>query len=260
MSTAEGELYHDAMVSFLESLWGEGYLSPGGPKEVARVIEGIELAGKTALDIGCGSGGITVALARDHAAARVVGIDVEETVCARAKRRAESAGLADRVEIRRVSPGPLDFPDQSFDVVFSKDAIVHIADKEALAREAFRVLRPGGWLAASDWLTDRDKEPTAEMRRYLDLEGLDFGMASPERYRKALTAAGFIDVSLTNRNSWYRRVAREERADFDGVDRSRFEAAIGVEGLDKMKRTWDAMIVVLDTGEHCPHHLRGKKP
>ena len=123
-------------------------MSPGGPQEVARVVEGIELSGKTVLDIGCGAGGITVALARDHAAAKIVGIDVEATVCSRAKRRADQSRLGDRVEIRRVSPEPLEFPDESFDVVFSKDAIVHIADKESLALEVFRVLRPGGWFAA----------------------------------------------------------------------------------------------------------------
>lgn len=260
MSSAHEELYHDAMVNFLESLWGEGYLSPGGPEEVARVIHGIELSGKTVLDIGCGSGGITVALARDHGAEKVVGIDVEATVCRTAQRRAESAGMGDRVEIRRVSPAPLDFPNESFDVVFSKDAIVHIADKESFSREVFRVLRPGGWFAASDWLTDRDAAPSEEMRRYLELEGLDFGMASPARYRNSLTAAGFADVSLSNRNSWYRQVAREERAAFDGAGSSRYQAAIGAEGLAKMKQTWEAMIVVLDTGEHCPHHLRGRKP
>jgi ubiquinone/menaquinone biosynthesis C-methylase UbiE len=93
------------------------------------------------LDIGCGSGGITVSLARDHGAGRVIGIDVEAPVCARARERAEKAGLADRVEIRQVEPGPLPLPDASVDLVFSKDSIVHIPDKAALAREAFRVLR-----------------------------------------------------------------------------------------------------------------------
>jgi ubiquinone/menaquinone biosynthesis C-methylase UbiE len=143
-------LYDDAMVTFLETLWGDGYLSPGGPEEVARVLRGLDLAGRAVLDVGCDSGGITVSLARDHGAAKVIGIDVEAPVCARARARTQKAGLADRVEIRQVEPGPLPLPlpDASLDLVFSKDSIVHIPDKKALADEAFRVLRPGGWFAA----------------------------------------------------------------------------------------------------------------
>lgn len=260
MSSDHDELYHPGMVAFLEALWGEGYLSPGGPEEVAKILAGVDLEGKTVLDIGCGSGGITVALVRDHGAAKVTGIDVEATVVRAARERAAVAGFADRVEIKQVSPGPLDFPDASFDVVFSKDAIVHIADKEMLAGEVFRVLKPGGWFLASDWLTDRDGAPTPEMSYYLEMEGLDFGMASPQRYRESLRTAGFTDVSLENRNPWYRQQARTERATLSGPDRSRFEAAIGADEVEHLVKTWDAMIVVLDTGEHCPHHLRARKP
>ncbi len=63
-------LYDDLTVDFLEALWGDGYLSPGGPEEVARILAGLDLAGRTVLDIGCGSGGITVSLARDYGAAQ----------------------------------------------------------------------------------------------------------------------------------------------------------------------------------------------
>ena len=70
-------LYDEPHIEFLEAMWGQGYLSPGGPEEVARVLEGIDLRGVTVLDIGCGSGGIAVDLVRNHGAGRVIGIDVE---------------------------------------------------------------------------------------------------------------------------------------------------------------------------------------
>src|SRR5690606_11951053 len=65
--------YDDRDTAFLEALWGEGYLSPGGAEEVARVLDGVDLAGKAVLDIGCGTGAITLSLARDHGAAHVTG-------------------------------------------------------------------------------------------------------------------------------------------------------------------------------------------
>jgi len=185
------EHYDDNLAAFLEFLWGEGYMSPGGADEVSRVVAGLDLSGKRVLDIGCGTGAIALSLHRDHGAAQVVGIDVEDTVCNIARNRVKDARCANAIDIVKTSPGPFAFNDASFDVVFSKDSIIHIPDKEALAAEVFRVLRPGGWFAASDWLISHDGPPSPEMARYIALEDLDFAMASPERYHHALVAAGF---------------------------------------------------------------------
>lgn len=253
-------LYAEHHIRFLEELWGDGYLSPGGPEEVARVLDGIDLTGVEVLDIGCGSGGITVDLVRRHHAGRVVGIDVETPVCEHARRRVERAGLSDRIDIRLVEPGPLPFPDGSFDVVFSKDSIVHIADKETMCCDVFRVLRPGGWFVASDWLIAHDGEPSPAMAAYIAAEALDFGMASPARYERALAEAGFVDVELRNRNAWYREVARAELDRLTGSDHDHFVELLGPDEVATQIRTWTAMVPVLESGEHCPHHFRARRP
>jgi phosphoethanolamine N-methyltransferase len=260
MGDHDDVLYGETEIAFLEALWGDGFLSPGGPDEVARTIAGVDLAGRSVIDIGCGSGGATIALVRDHGAGSVVGLDVERPVCDHARARVAREGLADRIEILHVEPGPLPFDDAAVDVVFSKDSIVHIPDKEQLAADVFRVLRPGGWFVASDWLIAHDGEPSPEMAAYIAAEALDFGMASPERYRAALAGAGFVDISLVDRNGWYREVARTELERLTGDERQRFEAVIGSDELARQIRTWRAMVPVLETGEHCPHHIRARRP
>ena len=252
--------YDDRHIALLEALWGDGYLSPGGPEEVARVVDGLPLEGCHVLDIGCGSGAIAVSLVRDHGAGHVTGIDIEAPVCAASERRVAAAGLADQLTIHKVEPGPLPFADESFDIVFSKDSIIHIPDKETLCRQVFRVLKPGGWFAASDWLIAHDAEPSPEMARYIALEDLDFAMASPARYAAALTSAGFEQIALTNRNPWYAKVAKGELARFTGPERSALEAAHGHDLIAHSIKIWSAMIEVLQSGEHCPHHLRARKP
>ncbi len=252
-------LYDDDHIDFLEQLWGDGYLSPGGPAEVARILEGIDLTGRRVLDIGCGSGGITVELAQVYGATDVIGIDVEGPVCERARRFVERAGSADRVRIVQVEPGPLAFEHDSFDIVFSKDSIVHIPDKEALSADVYRVLRPGGWFVASDWLTSHDGPMSPAMAAYVAAEALDFGMASPARYERAMLRAGFVDVELRNRNAWYRQVARQELARLQGVERDRFVELLGADEVARQITTWSMMIPVLDSGEHCPHHVRARK-
>ena len=77
---ADGELYSGQLIGRLELVWGEGWLSPGGPEEVAAAIEGIDFRGKTVLDIGCGVGGVDFLRIETHGALHVTGVDVEDTV------------------------------------------------------------------------------------------------------------------------------------------------------------------------------------
>jgi SAM-dependent methyltransferase len=254
-----GELYSRDLVGMLEVVWGEGWLSPGGPDEVARAVQSIDFREKSVLDIGCGVGGVDFLLLETYAAAHVTGIDVEETVLDIARTRAKRRGLAERTSFIRVSPGPFPFPDRSFDIVFSKDSIVHIPDKHALMREVHRVLRPAGWFVASDWLISHDGEPSREMKDYIAAEGLDFGMSSPGRYRDALLEAGFCDVAIESRNEWYARTAREEYESMRGPLYGRAVAALGRDYVDHNIGIWEKMLVVLDKGEHCPTHIRGRK-
>jgi phosphoethanolamine N-methyltransferase len=185
---------------------------------------------------------------------------VETPVCSAAEARARAAGAADRITIVQVEPGPLPFDAAAFDVVFSKDSIIHIPDKAALAAEAFRVLAPGGMFAASDWLMSHDGPPSPEMTRYIASEGLDFAMASPERYQAAMAGAGFEAVRLVNRNPWYAEVAAAELAELTGPNRPDWEARHGADFIAHQIQTWSLMVPVLQSGEHCPHHIRGVKP
>lgn len=251
--------YPPRLIAMLEAVWGTGFLSPGGPDEVARVIAGHDLRGKSVLDIGCGAGGIDVALVRNHGAGHVTGLDVEDPVLTHARALIESEGLSDRIGLIKVAPGPLPLPPGSFDVVFSKDSIVHIPDKHALMAEVYRVLKPGGWFLASDWLIGNE-EISPLMADYIAAEGLDFGMATPSRYLAAMAAAGFTDRRTTSRNDWYRTRAREELARLKGDAGAAAARIVGQDFVDHNIQIWSRMIPVLDTGEHCPTHLAARKP
>ena len=252
------EEYNDGLIAMLELIWGEGFLSPGGPEAVKAIVAGLDLAGKLAIDVGCGIGGPALTLAREGAA-RVIGLDVETGVAARAVKRVSRAGLGDRVTVRLFEPGRLPFGDGSVDLVFGKDAWIHVPDKQAFFAEAFRVLRPGGWLAAGDWL--RGPGPvSAEMDRYVALEGLSFHMATLEAYGAALAACGFADIELEDIAEDYRRMVHDELEQLAGQMRPQLTAAAGEEDSAHLIETWRAMTVVLDSGELRPSRVRGRKP
>jgi len=255
------ELHYDThFIEFLEEVWGPGFLSPGGPDEVARVLSCVDLTGKHVLDIGSGSGACAILLVREHGAARVTGIDVEDPVCTAARKRVDREGLSDKIDIEKVTPGPLPFDGDHFDVVFSKDAIIHIPDKAAMAAESFRVLKRGGSFAASDWLISHDGAPSEMMADYIKEEGLDFAMASPAIYTKAMQSSGFVDVELVNRNPWYAKVAAEELDWICGSERLGLNDRYGKDFVNQQIQVWTKLVAVLESGEHCPHHIRGHKP
>ncbi len=99
------------------------------------------------LEVGCGTGVLTRTLARWPGVAAVVGIDVAPGLLSKA--REFSAGLPG-VAFRQADARSLPFAEAEFDVVVFDSTLCHVPDPERALSEAFRVLRPGAWLAAFD--------------------------------------------------------------------------------------------------------------
>lgn len=256
----EGVQYPDHFVIRLETLWGDGFLSPGGPEEVREITRGIDLTGKSVLDIGCGTGGPAIVLAREMGAARVVAVDVEPHLLERAAIHAKTAGVEDRVEFRPVAPGPLPFDAEGFDAVFSKDALVHIADKPGIYREVLRVLRPGGVFLASDWLGGENTATSPEWAQFLAIGHLDFTMATAAETEATMQAAGFEQVATRDRNAWFVGVSRHEADQVAGPLRDQLVEAVGEEIYSHWLAVRRVMADAVAVGALRPTHLRGHKP
>lgn len=251
--------YSEDFIDRLHLVWGPGFLSPGGPEEVGAIVQGLDLRGKRVLDIGCGTGGPAIVLARDRGA-QMVCIDVEPQLIARAERNAAAAGVAQRIDFHLVEPGPLPFEAETFDVVFSKDSMIHIPDKKALYRDILRVLKPGGVFSASDWLAGEGASMNPAFRRYIDFIDLDFTMATAEETAAAMHAAGFTAVDVRDRNAWYAELVTEEVAAIEGPLRERIIEVSDVEIYERWLTARRALAEATAGGALRPTHLRGHKP
>jgi ubiquinone/menaquinone biosynthesis C-methylase UbiE len=138
------------------------------------------------LDIGTGPGHIPLLAAERFPQARVVGVDLSEHMLAHAERHRAASPHGARVAFRRANARGLDFPDASFDAVFSNTILHHIPDPVPFLREARRVLRPGGVLLI------RDLYRPATPERALELVALHAAGETPynrELFRASLHAA-----------------------------------------------------------------------
>jgi arsenite methyltransferase len=151
--------------------------------------------GDTVLDLGSG-GGIDVLLSakRVGPSGKVYGLDMTDDMLALARENQRKAG-ATNVEFLKGTIEAIPLPDQSVDVIISNCVINLSVDKDAVLREAFRVLKPGGRFAVSDVVLRGEVPP--EIRRSLELwVGCVAGALRDDDYVSKLQAAGFTDTSV----------------------------------------------------------------
>jgi phosphoethanolamine N-methyltransferase len=242
-----------------EIIWGRGYMSPGGEEEVAAVIYGVEIEGKRVLDIGSGLGGPAVALAARHGADQVVGVDIQENIIEWARAVAKEGWVDDKTDFQKIKPGPLPFDDESFDVVFSLGAFVHIPDKNQLMAEVFRVLRPGGAFAANDWVREWDSPVSEAMARHAELLEMTFHWATPREMEEAINRAGFPVVTVTDHQKWLRD---HLNADFERMKTpevwDRLSESFG-EGAGGWLANFERLAALTNSGELGAIHIRATK-
>jgi len=102
---------------------------------------GPSVAGKRVLEVGCGSGVLSVALA--VSGARVTAVDVSASGLRVTRERAAHYGVSDRVETVESAAEELDFPERTFDFFVGKSVVHHLIIDEAMPR-LYRFLAPGG--------------------------------------------------------------------------------------------------------------------
>lgn len=95
-----------------------------------------------ALDLGCGSGLLSILMAR--AGARVTGVDFSAEMIAQASANAARHGVGERVSFRQADAHELPFDSEAFDLVMTRNVTWVLDDVERVYAEALRVLRPGG--------------------------------------------------------------------------------------------------------------------
>ena len=150
-------------------------------------------------DVGCGIGGASRFAAQTYGC-RVTGVDLTLEYVETGNHLCAWVGLERRVTLGQGNVLALDLPDSTFDKAFMLHVAMNIPDKAALAREVWRLLKPGGIFGIYDIMRTGDDRLVFPVPWATVAEASS--LASPLEYRRALTAAGFKVLGERNRREF----------------------------------------------------------
>ncbi|HEV8672136.1 MAG TPA: class I SAM-dependent methyltransferase, partial [Candidatus Limnocylindria bacterium] len=219
LSRAELDSFYDAYprieAEFQAAL--DTSLHPRGPEFLYELVRDLGLPrGANVVDVGCGEGEHTLALA-ERLGLAVRGIDpvqrhidlAREALSAAAKQNPE---LSTRVRFEIGAAEAIPLGDASVDLVWCRDVLVHVEALDAAYAEFRRVLRSGGRVLVYQWFGTDRLEPREAAWLWQTMRGAR-ASADPQRTEAAITAAGLrIEKRIELGSEWGER-AEEERGD-----------------------------------------------
>lgn len=196
--------------------------------------------GMRVLDLGCGYGSTARYLAANFGC-HVTGTNISRKELELARERAGESGLGHLLTFEFEDFHSLSYPDAAFDLVWSQEAFLHAADKNAVLAECHRVLRPGGSLAFTDILVRQDTPDADRERIYDRVKSPD--MWDLEDYRSALSRLG---LPVDREKDWSRHVARSYAWVRDRLQENR-EILLPRVGADTIDHTLQALSFWVDS-------------
>jgi len=219
-----------------EKIFGRTYVSVGGEYTTSMLTEKLNLQpNMRVLDIGCGTGGSAFFMARRYGV-DVHGLDLSTNMIdiAHEYRTEMEPAVKHRVQFYIEDATEIDYPESFYDVVYSRDAILHIKDKFSLFKKFMTTLKPGGKVLISDYCVG-DQEQTEHFKAYV--KNRDYKLLTVKEYGNALQRAGFVDVEAVDVSNILQEVLHSELEKFN-VIKQEFIEEFTEEDFEYIRQGW----------------------
>ncbi|XP_039812589.1 phosphoethanolamine N-methyltransferase 1-like [Panicum virgatum] len=218
-----------------ERIFGDGYVSTGGVETTKEFVDKLDLKpGQKVLDVGCGIGGGDFYMAEEYDT-HVVGIDLSINMILFALELA--VGRKCSVEFEVADCTTKTYPDHTFDVIYSRDTILHI--------QFLQMAKAWGKVLISDYCKSPG-EPSEEFAAYIKQRGYD--LHDVEAYGQMLKNAGFSHVIAEDRTDQFLGILQKELDKFE-KNKDGFLSDFSQGDYDDIVNGWKAKLQRSSAGE-----------
>uniref|UniRef100_A0A2C9L659 phosphoethanolamine N-methyltransferase n=1 Tax=Biomphalaria glabrata TaxID=6526 RepID=A0A2C9L659_BIOGL len=249
--------YSTRGILLYEKIFGRTFVSTGGIDTTKEFLQLLNLQkGQKVLDVGGGIGGGAFYMAKTYGV-KVVSVDLSFNMTQIGLERAKEVGCGpDQVVFEIADATKREYPVESFDVVYSRDVILHIADKLSLFKKFFKCLKSGGKVLISDYCCSPNKHSDL-FKAYVQQRG--YNLLSPAAYGKVLEEAGFINVKAEDKTQQFADILKIEIERTES-NKEEFIKQFDEDGYNYIVDGWKEKLVRVELGDQRWGLFYAEKP
>ncbi|KAL3859677.1 hypothetical protein ACJMK2_009885 [Sinanodonta woodiana] len=227
--------YSEKGILRYEKIYGSTFVSTGGQDTTKEFVSKLDLKkDQVVLDVGCGIGGSAFYMAKEFGV-KVVGIDLSTNMVNIGLKRAKDVAVSEeQVQFEIADVTKRDYTPAMFDVIYSRDTILHIPEKLTLFKRFFKWLKPGGKLLISDYCCSPG-DHSDQFKSYVKQRG--YTLLSPVKYGNVLKEAGFCNVQADDRTDLFVACLQKELERITSI-REEFIKEFSLEDYDYLVTGW----------------------
>lgn len=237
-----------------EKIFGPGFISTGGLETTEEFVGMLDLqVGDHVLDVGCGIGGSASYMVKNYHA-RVTGVDLSSNMIHLAQTRC--ADVTSELDFQLLDITKATFPENTFDVIYSRDTLLHIPEKAELFKKFLTWLKPGGKLMITDYCRGSDSL-SEDFVQYVAQRG--YSLVTREEYGSLCSGAGFAQVNAEDRSGQFLNILKKELSHAKAIKED-FIAEFSLKDYTDIVDGWTSKIVRVENGDHVWMLLHASKP
>jgi len=246
-------------IKVAELIWGDGFTFPGGADHVLQMVKPMTLtSAKSMLDIGCGLGGATRAIAKTFGT-WVIGMEASPALATAGMQYSEMAGLAKKAPIQHFDPATVEFPPKKYDAICARNTFSNIADKTRLLTQIERSLRPGGSVLVSDFALQKMGAASASLTAWSSAEDHKPQLCTLDDFKRGFDALKIDTRVAEDMTAEFRGIVVQGWANLANILQGKSVDPGEATALAKEIKLWQLRLAALDSGDLRVVRLFGLK-